>query len=121
MASRFIPPTGTGTRKTPAAPPQKMRASYRLKPGQRPGGPGGKYDGKFTADYEYVKGSGDLDECNGRFGPTTEYPQGTYHYYLTEEFPYIGRFWRGTPDQSFMKRGPGPEGPNRRGPRGPGV
>ena len=92
-----------------------MRASYRLKPGQRPGGPGGSYDGRFTADYEYVKGSGDLDECNGRFGVTPEFPQGTYHYYLTEEFPYIGRLWRGTPDPSFFKRGPWP----RPGPRGP--
>lgn len=98
----------------PKSPLKKMQASYRLKNGERPAGPKGRYDGKFTADYEYVKGSGDLDECNGRFGVTPEYPQGTYHYYLTEEFPWISRYWRGTPDPSFMKHGPGP-GPGPRG------
>jgi hypothetical protein len=82
---------------------KKMRSSYQLKHGMRPGGPGGAYDGKFTADFEYVKGSGDLDECNGRFGVTPEYSQGTYHYYITDEFPWISRNWRGTPDSSFFK------------------
>jgi YHYH protein len=87
---------------------KKMHSSYRLKNGTRPNGPGGQYDGKFTADYEYVKDSGDLDECNGRFGVTPEFPQGTYHYYITDEFPWISRVWRGRPDPSFMKRPPGP-------------
>lgn len=86
---------------------KKMHSSYRLKSGTRPSGPGGGYDGKFTADYEFVKGSGDLDECNGRFGVTPEYPQGIYHYYITDDFPWISRVWRGTPDPSFMKRSPG--------------
>src|SRR5205823_12543069 len=101
------------------SPLKKMRASYQLKKGSRSGGPEGKYDGRFTADYEYVKGSGDLDECNGRFGITPEYPQGIYHYYITDEFPQLARFWRGTPDPSFFKRGPGPGGPGGRGKRGP--
>src|SRR5262249_46592234 len=43
---------------------KQMHSSYQLKKGERSGGPGGKYDGRFTSDYEYVKGSGDLDECN---------------------------------------------------------
>jgi hypothetical protein len=86
---------------------KKMHSSYRLKTGTRPNGPGGNYDGKFTADFEYVKGSGDLDQCNGRFGVTPEFPQGTYHYYITDEFPWISRVWRGTPDPSFLKRSPG--------------
>jgi len=34
-------------------------------------------------DWNYVAGSGDLDECNGRFGPTPEYPEGIYHYVST--------------------------------------
>jgi len=106
-----------------ASPLQKLRSSWQLKRGERIGGPGGKPDGKFTADYEFVKGSGDLDECNGRFGVTPEFPKGTYYYCLTEEFPHIGRFWRGTPDASFFKRGPGPGGlgPRGRGPRGFGA
>ena len=106
-----------------ASPSVKMRSSWQLKSGVRPGGPRGKYDGRFTADYEFVKGSGDLDECNGRFGVTPEYPKGTYYYCITDEFPQLGRFWRGTPDASFRKRGPGPGGPGGfgpgRGPRGP--
>ncbi|MBI5772736.1 MAG: YHYH protein [Verrucomicrobia bacterium] len=100
---------------------KKMRSSYQLKKGARPGapnGPGGKFDGAFTADYEFVKGSGDLDECNGRFGVTPEFPQGTYYYCLTVEFPFAPRYWRGTPDASFMKRGPGPGDPG--GPGGKG-
>ena len=42
--------------------------SWMLRPlgrGTRPGGPGGPYDGTFREDWEYVEGSGDLDECNG--------------------------------------------------------
>ena len=87
---------------------KQMRPSWQLKKGERNGGPGGQPDGKFTADYEFVKGSGDLDECNGRFGVTPEFPRGTYYYCITEEFPQLARAWRGTPDASFFKRGPGP-------------
>ena len=90
------------------SPLKKMRSSWQIKNGQRVGGPAGNYDGKFTADYEYVKGSGDLDECNGRFGVTPEFPQGTYYYCITDEFPQLGRSWRGTPDESFRKARPGP-------------
>ncbi|MBM4455961.1 MAG: YHYH protein [Verrucomicrobia bacterium] len=91
------------------------RSSYRLKSGNRPGGtagPGGAYDGTYTADYEYVNGLGDLDEANGRTGVTPEYPQGTYHYVATSEFPFFPRMLKGTPDASF-RRGPpggGPQG-----------
>jgi hypothetical protein len=30
----------------------------------------------------------DLDECNGHFGPTPEFPDGIYHYHLTHTPPY---------------------------------
>ncbi len=103
------------------SPLKKMRSSWQIKKGERSGGPGGKYDGRFTADHEYVSGSGDLDEFNGRFGVTPEYPQGIYHYYITDEFPQLARSWRGTPDASFFKRGPGgPGGPGGGGPGGRG-
>ena len=88
-------------------------SSYRLKKGERPAppnGPGGKYDGAFTADYEYVEGLGTLDECNGRFTVTPDFPDGTYAYFLTNEWPVIFRNFRGT---SAMR---GPGGPGR----GPG-
>jgi len=42
-------------------------------------GPG--YNG--ISDWSYSQGVGDLDECNGRFGPTPEYPDGIYHYMAT--------------------------------------
>jgi hypothetical protein len=51
--------------------------------------------GTFTSDYQYVAGSGDLDECNGRTGVTPEYPAGTYHYYITDTFPFIQRCIKG--------------------------
>lgn len=86
------------------------RSSYRLKLGQRPSnGPSGAYDGTFVQDYEYVPGSGNLDECNGRTGATPDYPAGIYHYALTADFPSIPRCFRGTPDASFKR------GPNRQG------
>ncbi|MEZ4404672.1 MAG: YHYH protein [Kofleriaceae bacterium] len=51
--------------------------------------------GTFTQDYEYVAGSGDLDECNGRTGVTPEFPGGTYHYFITDSYPYIQRCVKG--------------------------
>jgi hypothetical protein len=103
--------------KDASSPLKKMRASYRVKQGRRPDGPGGGFDGRFSADWEYAKGLGDLDECNGCFGVTPEYPEGIYHYHLTDEFPYISRLFHGTPDSSFQKGGPG-RGFARRGPGG---
>ena len=47
--------------------------------------------GTFAQDWEYVEGSGDLDECNGRFGVTPEFPDGIYHYYATDTYPYFQR------------------------------
>ena len=52
--------------------------------------------GTFTQDYQYVAGSGDLDECNGRTGVTPEFPSGTYHYMVTDTYPFIGRCVKGT-------------------------
>jgi len=31
----------------------------------------------------YIANSGDLDECNGREAPTSEFPEGIYHYVMT--------------------------------------
>jgi hypothetical protein len=52
--------------------------------------------GAFTQDYEYVAGSGDLDECNGRTDVTPEFPCGIYHYYITDTYPFIQRCVKGT-------------------------
>ena len=81
-----------------------MQGSWMLHPGTRPSGPGGPHDGTFREDWEYVEDSGDLDECNGRFGVTPEYPAGIYHYYITDDYPYIPRCVFGTPDGTFRVR-----------------
>ena len=47
--------------------------------------------GTFAQDWEYIDGSGDLDECNGRVGVTPEFPNGIYHYYATDTYPYFQR------------------------------
>ena len=75
-------------------------SSYQLRTGDRPTGrglPGGEYDGSFRDDYEFVAGSGDLDECNGMM------VRGVYGYYVTEAFPYMMACFRGTVDESFRK------------------
>jgi hypothetical protein len=92
----------------------ELRSSYRLRSGARPAdGPPGDYDGTFGADWEYVAGLGDLDECNGRTGvATVDGAQvSTYYYVLTNTFPYIPRCWHSAPDASFdsgMAMGMGP-------------
>jgi hypothetical protein len=52
--------------------------------------------GTFTQDYQYVAGSGDLDQCNGRTDVTPEFPNGIYHYYITDTYPFIQRCVYGT-------------------------
>lgn len=89
-----------------------LSSSYQLKSGERPGdgdsAPCGTYNGKYTNDYEFVSGAGDLDECNGIANSvtlTTEASGGTetfdYFYVITEAFPVISRCFSGTPDDSF--------------------
>ncbi|GAC13876.1 YHYH protein [Aliiglaciecola lipolytica] len=51
--------------------------------------------GTFLQDWQYVEGSGDLDECNGRFGVTPEFPEGIYHYYATDTYPFFQRCIKG--------------------------
>ncbi len=50
--------------------------------------------GYYIEDFAFVSGSGDLDEHNGRFCVTPDYPSGTYAYFvtidggLTATYPY---------------------------------
>ena len=109
-------PLGHADAGDPASELVELKSSYRLKKGDRPeppDGPGGAYDGTFSNDYEYVAGSGDLDEANGRTGVTPEFPDGTYYYVVTKTFPGVPRFWRGVPGPSAQRGGPGggPGGP----------
>ena len=89
---------------------RQVRSSYQLKDGGGPrqqvagytmptGGRGSvtsdNYDGQFRGDYEYVAGSGDLDECNGMK------VNGHYGYFVTEAYPWVLGCFTGTPDPSF--------------------
>ena len=68
-----------------------MTSGYTLKTGSRTGlnNPGGTYDGTYTADYHYT-GASTLDQYNGRFAVTPEYPDGVYHYHVTPGvYPYV--------------------------------
>jgi len=74
----------------------RMTSGYSLK-NSRSGGPSvNQYTlGSFIDDYQYVHRSGSLDENNGRFCVTPEFPNGTYAYFVTidssqvPQFPYI--------------------------------
>jgi hypothetical protein len=78
---------------------REVTSSYRLKSG---------HDGmKGIADYEYVAGLGDLDECNGRVEATPEFPAGAYVYHSTLHngagdlgFPYFPHCYKGVVDTS---------------------
>jgi hypothetical protein len=81
-------------------PVRQMLSSYIKKSTAAPGRP---YTyttyaaGTFIQDFEYVPGLGTLDQYNGRFCNTPDFPTGTYAYFLTFEnnninvpsYPYI--------------------------------
>jgi len=86
----------------------KMTSSYVLKSGARTGlgAPAGNYDGSYTADYTY-DGSGTLDQYNGRFAVTPEFPDGIYHYHATPgAYPYfVGDEYYGEKNSSTIYDG----------------
>ena len=91
----------------PSSEIKALTPSYRLKTGERPsdrGDPAGNHDGTFGADYEYIEGLGDLDECNGRMTTTPEFPEGTYAYFLTDSWPVVPRCFRGQPSKEFARQ-----------------
>ncbi len=69
--------------------------------------------GGYMEDYEYIPGLGNLDERNGRFCITPEYPEGIYVYFATLDtnlepaFPYvIGKYFYGITAGSDGNMGP---------------
>ncbi len=74
----------------------RMTSSYSLN-GTRKEGPSlSKYPlGSFNNDYTYTHKSGTLDQNNGRFCITPDFPQGTYAYFITidsnqvPQYPYV--------------------------------
>ena len=105
---------------------RRLRTSYQLKPEivlsdanpspARVDGPllATYPAGSFVPDYEYVFQQGDLDQYNGRFCKTPEYPDGTYAYFVTIDassdglplFPYImGPAFNSLPDEWNLSQG----------------
>ena len=89
---------------------RRIRSSYRIKPALiydaatnlnpvRADGPllSDYIAGSFIDDFEYVFQEGDLDQYNGRFCKTPEFPEGVYAYFVSIDasdagnpvFPYI--------------------------------
>ncbi len=82
------------------------KSSYQLKTGNRDynsENPGGYFDGTFILDYLFVQNHGTLDRCNGRTIKTPEFPDGTYAYFITSEYPSIPRCFKGMPSHDFLK------------------
>ena len=86
---------------------KRMRSSYVLTTNTtRNNGPNvnATYPaGCFVEDYVYTNGAGDLDEHNGRYSVTPEYPNGTYAYFVTLDetlypvYPFVlGKTYYGT-------------------------
>ncbi len=106
---------------------RRLRTSYQLKPEivlvagvndnpSRTDGPllSDYPAGSFVPDYEYVFQAGDLDQYNGRFCKTPQYPDGTYAYFVTIDassdglplFPYImGPAFNSLPDEWNLSQG----------------
>lgn len=59
---------------------------------------------KPICEYEYIDKLGDLDDYNGRFGVTPEYPNGTYYYVISNSYPFIPIALREEPDKTFRPR-----------------
>lgn len=87
-----------------------FQSDYQMLTGMRPGdgvsAPGGPYDGTYIQDYQQIPAQSELDECGGRFGVTPEYPNGTYYYVLTDNWPYIPRCLMGQYIDNSFKIGP---------------
>ena len=71
------------------------QSSWQLKAGERASGPGGVHDGTYVQDYEFVEGSGTLDECNGGM------LDGRYVYFATDTYPFFPRCFKGTVSDDF--------------------
>lgn len=76
---------------------RNAKPSYVLKTGNRPSGPGGRYDGSYVEDWQFAKGSGNLDQCNGgTIG-------GKYVYFATDSYPFFPRCFWGTVSRDFRR------------------
>ena len=64
--------------------------------------PKSSYQENEFGEFEYKEMSGDLDECNGFYSQTPEFPNGTYLYIINEGYPTIPSCVCGEVDKSFL-------------------
>jgi hypothetical protein len=92
--------------------PKRLESGYTLNPSNVIDRPNSFSSGFFIEDHQYTN-SGDLDENNGRFGKTPEFPNGVYAYFATidtfsiPKFPYfIGNKYRSNTieENSFLNQ-----------------
>lgn len=74
----------------------QAQSSWQVRSGERGSAPGGAHDGTYEQDYEYVEGSGTLDECNGGM------IYGHYVYFATDTYPFFPRCFQGTVSSDFI-------------------
>jgi len=93
-------PYGYSNPKDSNSIPKSLISGYVLNSSNIIDRPNSFSSGFFVEDYQYTN-SGDLDENNGRFGKTPEFPDGVYAYFSTLDissnptFPYfIGNRYR---------------------------
>lgn len=93
-------PYGYSNSKDSNSIPKRLISGYVLNSSNIIDRPNSFSSGFFVEDYQYTN-SGDLDENNGRFGKTPEFPDGVYAYFSTLDissnptFPYfIGNGYR---------------------------
>jgi len=96
-------PYGYEDKENSSSSPKILKSGYELKVVNVKDRPNRFESGLFLEDFEYTN-SGDLDEYNGRFGKTPEFPNGVYAYFATStlenqtlvsSFPYfIGNKYR---------------------------
>lgn len=100
---------------------KELLPSFQLRAGLRPGdgitAPCGPYSGKYTRDYEYVCGKGDLNECNGiEASVTLNTSKGRetfdFFYVVSSTFPQIPRCMLGTVSTDFGNGEPVLTGPD---------
>lgn len=86
-------PYGYEEADNPSSTPTLLQSGYSLVSVENR--PAGFDNGFFIEDYRYT-GNGDLDEYNGRYCKTPEFPNGVYAYFATvEQNPsgdYVGKF-----------------------------
>ncbi len=76
----------------------QAQSSWQLRDGTRSTAPYGVFDGSYEEDWEFVAGSGNLDQCNGAM------MGGDYVYFATDTFPFFPRCFMGEVSSDFTGR-----------------